>query len=83
MYSEPIWVDDLRPGQLLTEPFCRECAKAGRRVRATVADHVKPHKGNWAVFTDRRNLQSLCERCHNAKTMRELNAEMRKKRNDF
>ena len=28
-YSLPIWTDDLRPAQLLREPFCRECAKRG------------------------------------------------------
>ena len=27
-YSLPVWTDDLRPAQLLREPFCRECARA-------------------------------------------------------
>lgn len=76
-YGLPIWKNDLRPTQLLREPFCRECAKAGRRTPATRADHVRPHRGDWALFTDRANLQSLCERCHNAKTAREM-AESRR-----
>lgn len=80
-YSLPIWVDDLRPNQLLREPFCRECtARAKReglphllRVRATDVDHIKAHRGNWKLFTDRKNLQSLCHACHSRKTMAEMN----------
>lgn len=67
-YSLKVWTDDLRPEQLRREPFCRECAREGKRVYATVADHVKPHRGDWALFTDRSNLQSLCKRHHDRKT---------------
>ena len=76
-YGLDVWKNDLRPTQLLRGPFCRECAKAGRRTLATRVDHVRPHRGDWALFTDRANLQSLCERCHNAKTAREM-AESRR-----
>ena len=75
MYSTPEWRDDLRPGQLLREPYCRECAKHGMRVRATDVDHIEPHKGSWERFTDCDNLQSLCHSCHSRKTL----AEMRQK----
>lgn len=67
-YSKSIWTDDLRPAQLLREPFCRECAEKGRRTRATVVDHIEPHRGDWAKFIDPANHQSLCDRCHNRKT---------------
>lgn len=70
-YSLPIWTDRLRPDQLLREPFCRECAREGIRTWATVADHIKPHRGNWALFIDEANLQSLCKYHHDQKTMRE------------
>lgn len=70
-YSLPVWTDDLRPAQLLREPWCRECAKRGVRTWATVVDHVKPHRGDWAMFIDRGNLQSLCKRCHDRKTATE------------
>lgn len=80
MYSTPTWTQDLRPGQILRESFCQECAKRGLRVRAEVVDHIKPHKGNWALFTDRENLQSLCKHHHDQKTMRELNETMRKRK---
>ena len=33
MYLTPEWLDDLRPSQLLKEPFCRECAQRGIRTR--------------------------------------------------
>lgn len=70
-YSLSVWTDDLRPTQLLAEPWCRECAKRGIRTRATVVDHVEPHCGDWTRFIDRANLQSLCKRCHDRKTAQE------------
>lgn len=71
-YGLPIWRDRLRPEQLLREPFCRECARRGIRTYATDVDHIRPHRGDWALFTDPCNLQSLCHACHSAKTMREM-----------
>ena len=53
-----------QPAQLLAEPFCRECLKAGNRVRATVVDHITPHKGDQALFWDVDNWQPLCKPCH-------------------
>ena len=77
-YLLPIWTDDLRPAQLLREPFCRECARRNVRTFATVADHIRPFRGNWALFVDPSNHQSLCKHCHDVKTAREQ-AEMRRK----
>ncbi|OUN09134.1 HNH endonuclease [Flavonifractor sp. An9] len=78
-YSLPVWTDDLRPTQLLLEPWCRECAKRGIRTRATVVDHVEPHCGDWARFIERANLQSLCKRCHDRKTALEQAGKRRKR----
>ena len=78
MYLTKLWTEDLRPTQLLREPFCRECARHGRRVLATRVDHVVDHEGDWGRFRDRNNLQSLCEGCHNRKTALSM-AEKRKK----
>lgn len=75
MYGTQVW-KRLRSEQLLREPWCRECARRGVRTRATDVDHVRDHKGDWAVFTDEANLQSLCHSCHSRKTA----AEMRKPR---
>ena len=77
-YSLPVWTDDLRPTQLLREPFCRECARRGVRTWATVVDHVEPHRGDWTKFIDRGNLQSLCKHHHDQKTAREQAQERRK-----
>lgn len=79
-YSLPVWTDDLRPAQLLAEPFCRECARHGIRALATDVDHIRDHKGDWAMFTDRSNLQSLCHSCHSRKTMQDRWKTRRKKR---
>ena len=70
-YSLPIWTKDLRPAQLLREPFCRECAKRGIRTRATVVDHIKPFRGDWTLFVDPANHQSLCKYHHDQKTAQE------------
>ena len=84
-YSLPIWTDDLRPAQLLREPFCRECAARyppgdpRHRTWASVVDHITPHRGDWAKFIDPTNLQSLCKTCHDRKTAREQ-AEERQNR---
>lgn len=71
-YSLPVWTDELRPAQLLREHFCRECARQGLRVTATDVDHIRDHKGDWRLFTDPANLESLCHSCHSRKTAREL-----------
>ncbi|MCI9468876.1 MAG: HNH endonuclease [Oscillospiraceae bacterium] len=77
-YNLPVWTQDLRPAQLLREPFCRECARQGIRTWAMVVDHVKPHRGDWLLFVDPGNHQSLCKRCHDRKTALEQ-AEKRRK----
>ena len=71
-YGTPEWKDDLRPAQLIRQPFCEECAKLGRRVRATDVDHRVDHKGDWLKFIDRTNLRSLCHSCHSRKTAKDL-----------
>ena len=77
MYGTDIWRDDLRPMQLIREPFCRICAQHGHRVRATDVDHIVDHRGDWALFIDRDNLQSLCHSCHSRKTAAEINRKRR------
>ena len=78
-YSLPVWTDDLRQAQLLREPFCQECDRRGLRTWATDVDHIRDHKGDWALFTARDNLQSLCHSCHDRKTMREQWRKRREK----
>ena len=47
-------------------PLCNECGRAGE-----VVDHVIPHKGDYKVFWDTDNHQTLCIPCHNRKTATE------------
>ena len=82
-YMLPIWTDRLRPAQLQREPFCRECARQyppsdpRHRTPATVVDHIVPHCGDWDVFIDSTNLQSLCKRHHDIKTAQEQREKRR------
>lgn len=78
MYLTKAWTEDLRPAQLMKEPFCRACIKLGARTRARAVDHVIPHRGDWQLFSDRSNLQSLCSSHHNAKTAQEMRERTRK-----
>ena len=72
MYGTDVWLKDLRPMQLMRQPWCSECAKRGVRTRATDVDHIVDHRGDWELFTDRGNLQSLCHSCHSRKTAAEI-----------
>ena len=56
---------------LKAHPLCVECQKQGRLVRATVVDHITPHRGDAKLFWDESNWQSLCKSCHDHKTMTE------------
>ena len=69
MYNSKEW-KRLRRQQLEDEPFCRDCAKAGKITKATEVDHEEPHKGDEVKFFHGK-LQSLCHSCHTAKTDRE------------
>ena len=69
-YKTSIW-QEKRLRQLKREPICRECRNVGIYTKATEADHIKPHKGDWSLFIDESNLQSLCKRCHSQKTAKE------------
>lgn len=58
---------------LQEHPLCAECMKQNppKYVKATVVDHIAPHRGNQQLFWDRSNWQPLCKRCHDRKTMTE------------
>ncbi|RKN86754.1 HNH endonuclease [Paenibacillus ginsengarvi] len=60
-----------RVGWLLKHPLCVECEKQGNVREATIVDHIRPHKGDKALFWDKTNWQSLCATCHSQKTVRE------------
>ncbi len=68
-YERQLWrgPHGLRLVVLARDPVCMIC----HRRASTVADHIKPHKGVWALFVDLANLQGLCAECHSRKTAAE------------
>jgi len=46
------------------------CSAIGLVRAATVADHIRAHKGNPALFFDPANLQSLCKPHHDSAKQR-------------
>ena len=56
---------------LADHPHCAECARKDRLERATVVDHIVPHKGDLVLFWRQTNWQPMCKPCHDAKTARE------------
>ena len=68
LYSSSMW-RRLRMQALHRDAFiCRVCGvPVGHSGNV---DHVKPHRGDWALFADLDNLQTLCQSCHSAKTAR-------------
>lgn len=60
-----------RKRYLRANPLCVQCKAEGRLVEATVVDHIKPHRGDPALFWDEKNWQSLCKPCHDKKTWNE------------
>lgn len=54
---------------LKQNPLCVHCKEDGKLTRATVVDHIKPHRGDMTLFWDESNWQPLCKKCHDKKTM--------------
>ena len=50
--------------QRVRAPLCEMCKSRGIIVKAEVADHIRRHHGDEALFYDPQNLQSLCKKCH-------------------
>ncbi len=55
-----------RAAYLKEHRFCVRCGAP-----ATVVDHIKPHKGDKTLFSDRNNWQALCTHCHSSVKQRE------------
>jgi len=62
--------------QQYRERYLREnpmCVIRGPRcmIKANEVDHIKPHKGDQALFWDPANHQAVCKLCHSSKTAKE------------
>jgi len=58
-----------REAQLRAEPLCAYCLRENCVTPATVADHIKPHRGDPVLFAG--PLQSLCATCHSSAKAKE------------
>jgi 5-methylcytosine-specific restriction endonuclease McrA len=58
--------DKARAGYLAANPYCRRCGEP-----ASVVDHIRPHRGDKALFWDKTNWQPLCTPCHSGTKQRE------------
>jgi 5-methylcytosine-specific restriction protein A len=56
---------------LKRNPLCVRCLAKGKYKKATVVDHIVPHRGDKSLFWNESNWQALCKTCHDRKTMTE------------
>lgn len=67
LYDLAIWrnkTTGLRQQQLDREPRCERHLRQGEVVIATTVNHRQPHKGDWSLFVDPANHESVCKECH-------------------
>ena len=64
-YKSARW-QRMRRSQLTRHPFCQCPRHRNKKAKATVADHIKPHRGDARLFWDTRNLQSMAKQCHDS-----------------
>ena len=70
LYKTRTW-KTLRPQILARDLYtCQRChtplTKGRTRPTDAVVNHIKPHKGNLALFQDPSNLEAVCKQCHDA-----------------
>jgi 5-methylcytosine-specific restriction endonuclease McrA len=53
-----------REAQRAKQPLCERCQAKGFIVPMDAVNHRTPHKGDWALFIDSENHQSVCAECH-------------------
>jgi 5-methylcytosine-specific restriction enzyme A len=51
--------------------MCRHCLKDKKAKPAAVVDHIIPIKVNWSLRLSLDNMQALCHKCHNLKTLKD------------
>lgn len=67
-YDEPEWRQMARACKVAAHFTCQwpGCGRVCGKGEA-IADHIKPHRGDRALFFDATNLQCLCKACHDSK----------------
>lgn len=66
----PRW-EAARASYLRKHPWCVMCEQRGEKVKATVVDHIRPHRGDMRLFWDSSNWQGLCATHHNSAKQRD------------
>ena len=69
LYTTRRW-RTFRADFLRRNPLCAMCQEHGRTTAATIVDHIRPHKGDMALFWS-GPFQALCKKCHDYKTLHE------------
>jgi 5-methylcytosine-specific restriction endonuclease McrA len=52
-------------------PLCLGCRAIGVKTKATLVDHIIPHRGDRERFWNPHNMQPCCIACHGIKAMLE------------
>jgi len=60
-----------RLAQLALQPLCERHLARDQVVPATVVNHRRPHRGDWGLFIDPENHESVCKACHDGEIQRE------------
>ena len=63
MYDTVRW-RKARKRHLDEYPLCVLCDRQGITTAASIVDHIQEHKGDYDLFWDANNWQSLCASCH-------------------
>lgn len=70
-YNSAAWIK-VRNQIRIEQPLCKECLKNDKLTPTKVIDHIQPISQGGDPW-DTKNLQGLCEICHNRKTAKENN----------
>ena len=77
LYKDTRWTKISREF-LRANPVCCRCGAP-----ATVVDHIIPHRGDEELFWDSNNLQPLCFKCHQLKTLEEFRERQKQKAQEY
>ncbi|WP_438748387.1 HNH endonuclease [Pararhizobium sp. O133] len=70
LYGLKAW-QDARHVQLAHQPLCERCLRDEIVTEARVVNHRIKHQGDWALFIDPENHESVCAEHHDSLIRRE------------
>lgn len=70
-YNKKSWKDARHISMLRHDSLCQECLRDGLYTKADVVDHIVELRDDWERRLDQSNLEPLCHKCHNEKTISE------------